>query len=180
MNTFASSDYKPINWSGIIMFVLGFWLSSSLLFDCVIIPSLLSSGMMNTPDFASASYFLFGIFNHIELLCAAVVLAGYLVFRYGDIAKQGRLKPNRFAPQGTNKSVVIASILLVIALAYTYILTPQMSSMGMSLDQFASARIMPSSMTLMHIAYWSLEVLKLIAGTVLLRSCYRSSCRLVS
>ena len=168
MNTFASSGSKPINWSGIIMFVLGFWLSSSLLFDCVIIPSLLSSGMMNTPGFASASYFLFGIFNHIELLCAAVVLAGYLVFRYGD----------RFAPQVTNKSVVIASILLLIALAYTYILTPQMSSMGMSLDQFAAVKIMPSSMAVMHITYWSLEVLKLIAGTVLLRSCYRNSCRI--
>lgn len=170
MNTFASSDSKPINWSGIIMFVLGFWLSSSLLFDCVIIPSLLSSGMMNTPGFASASYFLFGIFNHIELLCAAVVLAGYLVFRYGE---------NRSAPQVTNKSVIIAGILLAIALAYTYILTPQMSSMGMALDQFATTKIMPSLMTVMHITYWSLEVLKLIAGTVLLRSCYRNSCSLV-
>lgn len=170
MNTFASSGSKPVNWSGIIMFVLGFWLSSSLLFDCVIIPSLLSSGMMNTPGFASASYFLFGIFNHIELLCAAIVLAGYLVFRYGG---------DRFAPQVTNKSIVIASILLAIALAYTYILTPQMSSMGMSLDQFASVKILPSSMTIMHITYWLLEVYKLIAGTVLLRGCYRNSCSLV-
>ena len=169
MNTFASPDSKPINWSGIIMFVLGFWLSSSLLFDCVIIPSLLGSGMMNTPSFASASYLLFGIFNHIELLCAAVVLAGYLVFRYGD----------RLSTYADNKSIVTASILLVIALVYTYILTPQMSSMGMSLNQFESAEVMSNSMTIMHIAYWSLEALKLIAGTVLLRNCYRNSCRIV-
>lgn len=165
MNTFPASDSKPINWSGIIMFVLGFWLSSSLLFDCVIIPSLLSSGMMNTPGFASASYLLFGIFNHIEVLCAAIVLAGYLVFRYSD-----RLS------SANNKSILIASILLAIALVYMYLLTPQMSSMGMSLNQFESTKVMTNSMTVMHIAYWSLEALKLVAGTVLLRGCYRNSC----
>jgi len=151
------------------MFALGFWLSGSLVFDFLVVPGMLTTGMMNEPGFASAGYVIFGAFNHLELLCAATVLAGCLVYRYGSES----------ANIITNKSVVLGTVLLLIALAYTYILTPQMSSMGMSLDLFATAKVMPAAMTPMHVAYWSLELAKLIFGVSLLRSFYRNSCSLV-
>lgn len=168
MNSFAPRTSKPINWSTAILFTLGFWLSGSLVFDCLIVPGMLTSGMMNEPSFAGASYIIFGAFNHVELFCAAVVLAGLLVFRYGE----------RSLVLGDNKSLLTAGVLLAIALVYTYILTPQMSSMGMPLDLFESAKVIPSSMTIMHLIYWSLEAVKLVAGVILLRSCYRKSCDL--
>ena len=169
MNALSSRPSKSINWPAIVMFALGFWLSASLVFDALIIPGLLKSGMMNESGFASAGYLIFGTFNHVELLCAALVLAGCLVFRYGE----------NITATITNKSVAIAGVMLLIALAYTYILTPQMSSMGLSLNQFESTKTLTDSMTVMHLAYWGLEAVKLIAGTVLLRACYRNSCSIV-
>ena len=46
----------------------------------------------------------------------------------------------------------------------------------MPLDLFAPAKIMPASMTSMHIAYWSLEIAKLVSAAWLLRLFYRNSC----
>ena len=169
MNSFTPRSSQPINWSAIVRFAWGFWLSASLVLDLLVIPGLLKTGMMNEAGFASASYLIFGTFNHVELLCAAVVLAGFLVFQYGD----------RVVTNINHKSVVIAGLLLIIALVYTYILIPQMSSMGMTLDTFESTRTLPSSMMTMHITYWSLEVIKLLGATILLRNCYRNSCSLV-
>lgn len=169
MNSISPRASKQINWSTIVMFALGFWLSGSLVFDCLLVPGMLTSGMMKESGFASAGYIIFGTFNHLELICAAIVLAGCLVYRFGD----------RLATKMTNKSVLTASILLVIALAYTYILTPQMSGMGMSLDMFESGESVSNSMAAMHLIYWSLEVIKLISATVLLRGFYRSSCSIV-
>ena len=79
MNTFFSRHFQQINWSATTMFALGFWLSSSLVFDCLVIPGLLSSGMMSQDGFATAGYTIFGTFNHIELICAALVLAGRIL-----------------------------------------------------------------------------------------------------
>jgi len=169
MQATSPRNSNPVNWSTVIMFALGFWLSASLVFDFLVVPGMLTTGMMNEPGFASAGYVIFGAFNHLELLCAATVLAGCLVYRYG----------NEVTTSITSKSVVLATGLLLIALAYTYILTPQMSSLGMSLDLFATTKIMPATMTPMHIAYWGLEAVKLIFGASLLRSFYRNSCSLV-
>lgn len=169
MNSISPRASKQINWSTIVMLALGFWLSGSLVFDCLLVPGMLTSGMMKESGFASAGYIIFGTFNHIELICAAIVLAGCLVHRFGD----------RFAANMTNKSVLTASILLAIALAYTYILTPQMSGMGLSLNMFESGEDVSSAMAAMHLVYWSLEVVKLIAATVLLRGFYRSSCSII-
>ena len=169
MNTFSPRSNKQINWSTVMMLSLGFWLSASIVFDFLIIPGLLTSGMMNQSGFASASYLIFETFNHIELLCAAIVLAGCLVFHYGD----------RLTKIVNSQSVFTAGILLIIALVYTYFLTPQMSSMGMSLNLFDANQVAVGSMKAMHIVYWSLEVVKLVAATVLLRSFYRNSCTLV-
>ena len=170
MEAFSSRPAKSINWSTAIMVALGFWLSGSLVFDFLIVPGMLTTGMMSESGFASAGYVIFGTFNHVELLCAATILAGCLVYRFGDCFNQ----------QVSYKSVLTATALLLIALVYTYFFTPQMSSAGMSLDMFATSTPATStSMTLMHIAYWSLEAVKLVFATALLRTFFRNSCSLV-
>ena len=77
MNTIFSTTRKEINWSAIILFSLGFWLSGSVVLDFILIPSLSVSGMMNGTDFASAGfliflkdliYFIFNIIFHIFLV----------------------------------------------------------------------------------------------------------------
>ena len=166
MQAISPRNSKSVNWSTAIMFALGFWLSGSLVFDFLVVPGMLTTGMMNEPGFASAGYVIFGTFNHVELLCAATVLAGCFVYRFGSNA----------ASNVNNKSVLLATALMVIALAYTYILTPQISSLGMQLDMFATAKVMPTAMIPMHLTYWGLEVVKLVGASFLLRLFYRNSC----
>lgn len=167
MNTLPLKRFREVNWQALAMFALGFWLSASLLLDSVIIPGLLSAGMMQEAGFAGASYLIFGAFNHLELLCAALVLASVLVINY----RQSVIK--------INKSVIIAGCLFAIALCYTYLITPQMSALGMSLNEFNGTGLFAESMTRMHVVYWILEGSKLVLGTVLLGKLYRSSCSLV-
>lgn len=169
MEAISPRNTKTANWSTVIMLALGFWLSGSLVFDFLVVPGMLTSGMMNESGFASAGYIIFGAFNHVELLCAATVLAGCLVYRFGY----------GFTSKVNTKSVLLAAVLLTIALAYTYILTPQLSSLGLPLDLFAVSKVIPASMNVMHVAYWSLEVVKLVAATALLRIFYRNSCSIV-
>ena len=164
----TSPRNSKIDWSTIIMFALGFWLSGSFIFDFLVVPGMLTTGMMSESGFASAGYVIFGTFNHLEVLCAASVLAGCFVYRYGYGLKS----------KISNKSIAIATGLLVIALAYTYVFTPLMSSAGMPLDMFALPKA-TSTMTGMHVVYWSLEVIKLAAASVLLGTFYRNSCDLV-
>lgn len=169
MNTFPSRRFQRINWPATIMFALGFWLSGSLVFDCLVIPGLLTSGMMSQNGFASAGYTIFGTFNHVELICAALVLAGSLVWNYSSSLGQVKI----------DRSVLFAGFLLVIAIIYTYILTPQMSAWGMSLTGSESLEQMAMPMKTMHVAYWSLEVTKLVLATSLLKKFYRGACNLV-
>ena len=166
MNTLPLRRFRAVNWPAMVMFALGFWLSASLIFDCLIIPGLLSAGMMKDTSFASASYTIFGTFNHVELMCAGIILASALV----SIKEKhsGLVRPE----------TLVASGLLVIALTYTYILIPQMSALGMSLDGFSSQEF-AGSMATMHIVYWTLEAIKLISGTFLLSKFYRNSCSLI-
>ena len=165
----SSSRSNSISWSTAIMVALGFWLSGSFIFDFLIVPGMLTTGMMSESGFASAGYVIFGTFNHIELLCAATVLAGCLVYRFGD----------SFNQKVSYQSVVKAALLLAIALVYTYVFTPQMSSAGMSLDAFTTVQGTSTTMTVMHLAYWSLEVVKLVFATALLKTFFRDSCSLV-
>lgn len=154
---------KQINWSILIMFALGFWLSASLTLDLLVIPGLATTGMMSQTGFASAGYVIYGIFNKIELLCAALVLSGCLVL-------------NRDRQQiWTN---ILAAILLTIALAYTYILIPQMLGIGMQANMLEDFNTMPTSAMALHGGYWCLELIKFAIGTILLRWCYRQSCTL--
>jgi hypothetical protein len=170
MNTISDArNFQRLNWSALVMFALGFWLSTSLLLDAVIIPSLSAAGMMNQAGFASAGYLLFGIFNRIELVCAAIILTGFLAFGRHHFLSQVR----------QSWSIALATLLLVIPLIYTYILTPQMSSLGLSLNLVDTAEVMSPAMISMHGGYWVLEIIKFLAGATLLRWCYRDSCQLV-
>lgn len=167
MSVISSNNLKQINWSAIIMFALAFWLSGSLILDFVLIPGLSLSGMMAEGGFASAGFLIFGIFNHIELVCAALVLTGFLVFfHYHNL-------------NGTQEkwSIVFASLLLMIAIAYTYVFTPQMTSLGL-INWINPNQEMPSAMVSMHESYWFLEAVKFILGITLLKWCYRNSCRI--
>ena len=169
MNTISPRNFKQINWSAIVMFALGFWLSSSLILDCLIVPSLLTTGMMSQAGFAGVGYAIFEAFNHVELICGSVVLAGCLVFSYQHYLNR----------QQSNWAIALGSILLIIAIIYTYILTPQMSGLGLSMNLFGTITTMPKAMVMMHGGYWILEAVKLLAATTLLRWCYRNSCNLV-
>jgi uncharacterized membrane protein len=170
MSVISSNTFKQINWSATIMFALGFWLSGSLILDFVLIPGLSATGMMSQDGFASAGFLIFGIFNRIELVCAALVLTGFLVFsRYHNL---------NLNQQQERWSVILASLLLVIALVYTYIFTPQMSSLGLELNWGNPSTEMPAAMVSMHGVYWILEATKFITGLTLLSWCYRNSCQI--
>jgi hypothetical protein len=169
MNAISDRGFKALSWSTIIMFALGFWLSGSLILDLVIVPGLWASGMMNQSGFASAGYIIFGIFNRIELVCAALVLTGFLVLR-------NRTHLFYTNPLKERWSLILSGILLSVAIIYTYFLTPQISSLGLQLNQFEVTRTMPSTMVFMHGGYWLLELLKFVVGGILLRWCYRNSC----
>ncbi len=168
MNSLAEKNFDRVNWSTLTMFAIGFWLSSSFLLDFVVIPGLAASGMTTEAGFASAGYLIFGIFNHIELLCGALVLTGFLVFR----------SHHNLSPSQERLSIILAGILFAIALTYTYILTPQMSGLGLQLNLFEPVQQMPTPMLQMQFGYWILEVVKFVAGGTLLRWCYRNSCSL--
>jgi hypothetical protein len=144
------------------MFALGFWLSSSLILDFVIMPGLSAAGMMTQSSFAAAGYSIFWTFNRIELLCAALVLASLLALRgSSNLYRQVR-----------RWSIFLAVLLLAIALIYTYIMTPQMSALALQLNLLEPTTGMPAGMLQMHEGYWVLEAIKLAAGTTLLGWCY--------
>lgn len=166
MNSTAETSLNRVNWSTLTMIVLGFWLSSSLVLDLVVIPGLAATGMTTQLGFASAGYLIFGIFNHLELLCAALVLTSFLIFR----------RNHTLSLRQEGWSTILAGMLFGIALLYTYVLTPQMSGFGLQLNLFAPTVEMPIPMLQMQFGYWLLEVLKFVAGATLLRWCYSSSC----
>jgi hypothetical protein len=166
MNSGSEHFSNRFNWSIPILMVLAFWLSGSLVLDLAIIPALYASGMMAQSGFASTGYLIFGTFNHLELLCAGLVLTGCLV-----LCRQHLLTPHH-----SRRSLLLSILLLTIAIIYTYVLTPQMSGLGMQLNIFESVT-MPPAMIEMHGGYWGLEVLKLVAGATLLRWFYLDSAR---
>jgi hypothetical protein len=56
MNAAFSVEFKRPAWQTVVMFALGFWLSSSLLLDFVIMPGLSAAGMMSQASAATAGY----------------------------------------------------------------------------------------------------------------------------
>jgi hypothetical protein len=161
MNSIAQGNHKSVNWFAIILGSLGFWLSGSFILDFVVIPSLSLTGMMESDDFASAGFTIFNIFNHIELVCSAVVLTGVLVLSFNHYL------------QGKKQVLFLSfsSILLLIALAYTYIFIPNLTGWGLSLHQFGTTVEMPKSMIVWQGGYWVLEGIKFILGITILRWC---------
>ena len=153
---------SKISWQWLILATLGFWLSSSLLMDLVIMPVLYSSGMMVEPGFAVTGYSVFWVFNRIELLCAALVLTGAFIWRQNQ------------THQMAQRSVLLAGALLGIVLICTYFLSPQMSGLGLQLNLFDAAQETPAGMGALHLGYWLLEVVKLALAGALLVGCLRS------
>lgn len=164
MATISGVELKRPVWQTTGIFTLAFWLSSSLILDLVIMPSLYATGMMTQAGFATAGYSIFWIFNRIELVCAALVLTSILA---AQSTQQPSFKENR--------SIILSVILLGIALIYTYFLTPEMSALGLQLNLFDSTTVIPANMNQMHVGYWLLEALKLIGCSTLLGLCYRNS-----
>jgi len=158
MDIISYHKQNPTQWSVFVFVTLCFWLSASFVLDFVIIPSLMEAGMMTQAGFASAGYSMFGFFNHIELLCAGIVLTGVLI-----------LNQNHVLPEKQQQwSVILSSLLLGIALVCTYVLTPQMSGLGLDLNWFDTTSAMSAEMMEFHVGYWGLELMKILASGVLL------------
>jgi len=162
-------DRAPLPWAKLVTFSLALWVGGSLVLDFVVMPSLMEMGMMESPSFASAGFLTFERFNHLELLAAAAVLTGVLAIAFGD---------RGFGPQ-TRRAIGFSCLLLAIAGIYTYVLTPQMSALGLDLSVLsgASPLEMPDGMGAMHVGYWSLEAIKLTAAGGLLHLCDRQLVR---
>lgn len=166
MNSSTKRLNFSFDWNAIVMVVLGFWLSASFALDVIVVPVLSSTGMMADTGFISAGYVLFGVFNRIELVCAATVLAAFFAFRFDE----------RFGDRQSTNSLIIASGLLNIALIYTYLITPQISGWGLEMEAISTLQTMPTAMVWWHGLYWGLEVVKFVLGFTLLRWCYQRSC----
>lgn len=158
MNTLSYPSSQRSLWKVALFLTLAFWLSSSLMLDGIVMPSLYVSGMMTSPDFATTGYSLFWIFNRVELLCAAVVFTSVLVSRYvrNPLHRPGFL------------TILLSALLLAISLIDTYGLTPQMGALGINLNWLNPATEVPVGMDQLHTGYWLLEMLKIGASASLL------------
>jgi Domain of unknown function (DUF4149) len=163
MTVSSKADFRPassqsVTWYKILTLTLAFWLGASLFLDLVMMPSLYASGMMSQPDFVPAGYGIFWIFNRIELLCAALVVTGVLV--------QQKISFN------SQRSRVLLSLLMLSAtIICTYFITPEMGALGVQLDLFEAPIAIPNGMNQLHMSYWMLEIIKFVAGGVLLGWC---------
>ncbi|MBO3461480.1 DUF4149 domain-containing protein [Aetokthonos hydrillicola Thurmond2011] len=160
MNTLSTIQFKRPVWQTIAMLTVGFWLSASVFLDWVIMPSLYFSGMMSQDSFSTVGYVIFWNFNRIELLAAGLVLTSVLALC-------------RTQHNSSRVGIALAVVLLGIALVETYLLTPQMSAIGLNLNLFEEVTQVPADMNLLHSFYWVLEAIKLVAGGTLLSQCFR-------
>lgn len=165
MITVSHSSWSQPRWQSALVVTLAFWLSSVVVLDWIVMPSLYMAGMMTEPGFAIAGYSLFWLFNRVELLCAALVLTSVLVLRQRQVV----------VGQAAQRSVFLGILLLGIALVDTYGLSPQMGALGIRLDWFDAISEVPALMNQMHLGYWLLDGLKLVCGTLLLRYTLRTA-----
>ncbi|TAE58726.1 MAG: hypothetical protein EAZ76_05785 [Nostocales cyanobacterium] len=161
MNTISNLQIKRSTWQTAVILTLGFWLSSSMLLDWVIMPSLYFSGMMNESGFAAAGYTIFWNFNRLELLLAAIAFTS--VMAMSKTRSNWRLD-----------NIFLSCLLLTVALLDTYLLAPQMCALGSNLTLF-TANAIDKTMSLLHSSYFILETLKLLAAGVLLHHCWQQS-----
>jgi hypothetical protein len=162
---FSVSSAPSKLWQHIAIGSLGFWLSGSLILDLVVMPTMWTTGMMESSGFASASYSIFWIFNRVELICAAAALSTIWALSQVNLASVER---NR-------KMFAGAVILMAIALSCTFILTPYMSGLGFNTDIFTTTKSLPAEMNQMHSIYWVLETSKLAIIGMLLSLVDRST-----
>lgn len=170
MNIISRVGHKHPAWQTLIIFTLGFWLSASIFLDWVIMPSLYVSGMMSQSNFASAGYLMFWNFNRIELLCSALVVTGFFVLQKVQVGAESNYTSNTWL---SRSAIVLAIILMSVSLVDTYLLTPQMSAIGIQLNLFEASSELPSGMGLMHSIYWLLDGVKLLVGGLLISICLR-------
>ncbi|BAW96884.1 hypothetical protein NIES970_18260 [[Synechococcus] sp. NIES-970] len=166
LNDALKKQLFSLNLPAVVMATLGFWLSASLLLDFVIMPVLSMAGMMNDRGFLTAGYLLFGVFNRLEVVCAATILTAFFGFRSQHL----------FSDRQALNGLVIASILFNITLIYTYLITPHLTGFSLEMLDFAEVTTMPLKMFVWHGLYWALEATKFILGVILLRWCYRQTC----
>jgi hypothetical protein len=158
---FSVSNTPSKLWRNIAIGSLGFWLSGSLILDLVVMPTLWTTGMMESSGFASASYSIFWIFNRVELVCAAAAVSSVWAL----------IELSLFSV-GTNRKLFAGTLMLMaIALSYTFILTPYMSGLGIDLDVLSTTKSIPVEMNQMHSIYWVLEASKLAITGMLLSLC---------
>lgn len=165
MATISQYELKKPLWQTIAMFTVAFWLSASLMVDFVIMPSLYVGGMMTESGFAATGYLIFWMFNRIELLCAAVIMTGALIF----------CNRSYLSDRPGYKPIILSAMLLAVALVDTYALTPQMTAMAAQLNLFSPVIEFPAEMAVMQQGYWGLEIIKLVLMATLLGFCYRKS-----
>ena len=118
--------------------------------------------------FLVLDFSFFGVFNHLEIVCGALVLTGVLTLK-----NKGFLSSDK-----EFYHLLWSGLLLFIALAYTYIFIPHLTASGLLFNQYSSQTTMPSAMIIWHGIYWLLEITKLLLAGTLLRWHYRSSCTL--
>jgi hypothetical protein len=160
MSAISNVEFKRPIWHTVLTLTLGFWLSSSLFLDWVIMPSMYFSGMMTQDNFASAGYSIFWSFNRIELLSAGIVLTSILVLSKTQL-------------RWYTGVAALAITLLTISFAVTYFLTPQMCATGIDLNLFDTNSGVPASMNLLHGLYWFFEACKLTAIGLIFGWCWR-------
>ena len=77
------------SWQSTTIASLAVWLCSSLALDFVLMPGMYAAGMMNEPEFATAGYSMFWLFNRFELICAALICTGTLVMAQAGLILAG-------------------------------------------------------------------------------------------
>jgi hypothetical protein len=156
----APLHWQDSAWHRVLPIVLIFWLSASLVLDFLVMPVMYTSGMMAESHFVLAGQALFGAFNRMELLLAAMVCVGFWI-------KQQTPEIER---ESMFRNLPIAALLLGIAVLYTYLVTPAMSGLGFMEE---ATGIVPAEMTTMHGFYWTLECVKLFGLSLLFSRDFR-------
>ncbi|NEQ43425.1 MAG: DUF4149 domain-containing protein [Leptolyngbya sp. SIOISBB] len=152
---FSQTNLSRTAWTPWVFAIAGFWLSSNLVLDFLVMPVMYVSGMAADTSFAAAGYSLFWSFNRLELLCAAIILTGILALRHQpqefEVCRSG----------GRCRWALALSVgLLGLILVDTYVLAPQMSAMAFALEGVENA--FTPVMAGLHGLYWLLEVVKLV------------------
>ena len=167
----SSQSAQQFDWSALVLAIGAFWLSSSAFLDFLLMPMMYETGMMNEPNFATAGYSIFWLFNRVELLCGAAILSGLLVIRQLN-AEADREFSVVASGSRSRWALAVSGCLLAIAFTFTYFLTPQMSALGIHLNGVFSEPA-PDAMGHIHLLYWGLEALKLFSVGLLVKLCYQ-------